>query len=164
MSQNSARHHISCLRISYEHENQSCRSSATQGLPFEHGLTKEDTSCVKGEWAMCSRPSSRCRNSLNRVLGSYLFAIGWIDMPQDRRHTEGLKEIGKLCPRVVMQCVLKCLGFTNGNIYLMFACKEYGNLTYVIIQRVLSNGCYLIGTRIDEWSKERNGVKVDGDA
>jgi len=46
-----------------------------RGLPSEHGLRKEDTSCVKGEWAMCSRPSSRWRSSLNRVLGSYLFAI-----------------------------------------------------------------------------------------
>ena len=43
---------------------------------------------------MCSRPSSRCRNSLNRVLGSYLFAIGRIDMPLDERRTEGLKEWG----------------------------------------------------------------------
>ena len=48
--------------------------------------------------------------------------------------------------------------------YLCYHTKGYGNLTYVIIQRVLSNGCYLIGTRVDEWSKERNGVKVDGDA
>ena len=100
---------------------------------------------------MCSRPSSRCRSSLNRVLGSYLFAIERSDMPQDRRRTEGLK-MGKLCPRVVMQYVLKCLGFTNGNIYLMLACKEYGNSTYVIIQKDMGilpmlsyKGFYLMG-------------------
>ena len=61
------------------------------------------TAAVSKEGGQCvQRPSSRCRSLLNRVLGSYLFAIEQTDMPQDRRLTEGLK-VGKLCSRVVMQ-------------------------------------------------------------
>ena len=69
---------------------------------------------------MCSRPSSRCRSSLNRVLGSYLFAIGRTTCHKIGDARKGLEEMGKLCPRVVMQ----------------YGIYKWGHLPNVSMQRI----------------------------